>query len=71
MSVRKLYFYRISKSFLKTFLILMVLFFMNSCAPKQKGRDFAYLNHKLTVEQRVEDLVGRMTLDEKVSQTCS
>lgn len=68
MSVRKLYFYRISKSFLKTILILMVLFFMNSCAPKQNGQDFAYLNHKLSIEKRVEDLVGRMTLNEKIEQ---
>lgn len=29
----------------------------------------AYLNHTLKIEERVEDLVSRMTLEEKVSQT--
>ncbi|MFA8436878.1 MAG: glycoside hydrolase family 3 N-terminal domain-containing protein [Marinifilaceae bacterium] len=29
-----------------------------------------YLNAKLPVEQRVEDLLGRMTLEEKVAQMC-
>ena len=68
MSIHKIYSDCAKKSLLTTILILTFLFFINSCAPKQKGEDFAYLNHKLTIEQRVEDLVGRMTLDEKIEQ---
>jgi len=30
--------------------------------------EFPYKNPRLSVEQRVEDLLGRMTLDEKVEQ---
>ena len=30
--------------------------------------DFPYKNPKLSVEQRVSDLLGRMTLEEKVGQ---
>jgi beta-glucosidase len=68
MSIRKFYSYSVERSLIKTVLILAIVFFLSSCAPEQKGRDFNYLNHKLTVEQRVEDLVGRMTLDEKIAQ---
>ncbi len=68
MSIHELYFYYTKKSFLKIILILAGIFFVNSCAPKQKGQDYPFLNHKLSVEKRVEDLVGRMNLDEKIEQ---
>jgi beta-glucosidase len=40
-------------------------------AAAQDGRKPAYLDPGLPAEQRAADLVRRMTLDEKVSQTMS
>ncbi len=37
------------------------------CSDKPKN-DFPFLNSELPVEQRVDDLVSRMTLDEKIAQ---
>jgi beta-glucosidase len=37
--------------------------------PAQEARLPAYLNPDLTLEERLDDLLGRMTLEEKVSQT--
>ncbi|MFP4059144.1 MAG: glycoside hydrolase family 3 N-terminal domain-containing protein [Bacteroidota bacterium] len=46
------------------------LLFINACKPNQE--ETIYLNADLPVEERVEDLFGRMTLEEKVAQTlCS
>jgi beta-glucosidase-like glycosyl hydrolase len=40
-----------------------------SAAPRPQESKPDYLNPKLAVERRVADLLGRMTLDEKVAQT--
>eukprot|EP01029_Cantina_marsupialis_P008270 TRINITY_DN1964_c0_g1_i1.p1 TRINITY_DN1964_c0_g1~~TRINITY_DN1964_c0_g1_i1.p1 ORF type:complete len:778 (+),score=59.85 TRINITY_DN1964_c0_g1_i1:290-2623(+) len=39
------------------------------CKPKA-SQQAHYLNEKLPVEQRVEDLLSRMTLEEKIAQMC-
>jgi beta-glucosidase len=43
----------------------------NSCRPAKKAdtiADLPFMNPDLSVEQRVDDLVGRMTLEEKIGQ---
>ncbi len=52
------------KSILKLVLLLLTISF-NTFAQAQK---FPFQNHKLDFETRVNDLVARMTLEEKVSQ---
>ncbi|HEV8284150.1 MAG TPA: glycoside hydrolase family 3 C-terminal domain-containing protein, partial [Chitinophagaceae bacterium] len=47
--------------------ILVISFLANSCNTNQK-KDFPFLNTNLSIEERVNDLVGRLTLDEKISQ---
>jgi beta-glucosidase len=44
---------------------LSFLLFARSCGPKY---EFPFLNPELSVEQRVDDLVGRMSLEEKIGQ---
>jgi len=68
MLIHKIYNYFVEKSLLKTILILTIVIFINSCAHEQKEQVLPYLNHKLSIEKRVDDLVGRMTLDEKIEQ---
>ncbi len=50
---------------IRFFFILLVVFVLSahSCVKKP-----SYLNTELTVEKRVEDLISRMTLEEKISQ---
>ncbi len=50
--------------------LLVLLFALIAClAPAQEsGQKPAYLNTKLTPQERAHDLVSRMTLEEKVSQ---
>ncbi|MFC2090620.1 glycoside hydrolase family 3 C-terminal domain-containing protein [Bacteroidota bacterium] len=50
---------------LKNAFLLFVILFTFSCTSDDTPK---YLNHKLSVEKRVDDLVSRMTLEEKVSQ---
>jgi len=52
-----------------TFAVLLCSFFSFSKL-KQEDKKPAYLNPKLTVEERVKDLMSRMTLEEKVYQMC-
>ncbi|MFN8205804.1 MAG: glycoside hydrolase family 3 C-terminal domain-containing protein [Bacteroidales bacterium] len=47
--------------------ILLAGHMITSCGPKY---DMAWQNPKLPVEERVNDLVGRLTLDQKISQMC-
>ncbi len=54
-------------------LIFMVLFSVFSCTEKkeiseQKTYEFSFQNPGLPVQTRINDLMGRMTLDEKISQ---
>ncbi|OHB57477.1 MAG: glucan 1,4-alpha-glucosidase [Planctomycetes bacterium RBG_13_44_8b] len=53
---------------LKVIFILTVVLFINTCIAEQETKDFPFLNPELSIEQRVDDLVGRMTLDEKIGQ---
>jgi len=57
MKVTKKFFLTLSASFIITFLL-----------SGQAGYQYPFLNPSLTVEQRVNDLVGRLTLNEKISQ---
>ena len=50
---------------IKSLSILIVILFAFSCNTEKNPK---YLNTKLTIENRVNDLVSRMTLEEKVSQ---
>jgi beta-glucosidase len=54
-----------------TFPVVLIVALQNSCAPKKEEPviyKFPFLDPSLPTEQRVNDLVGRMTLDEKISQ---
>lgn len=50
------------------FLFILSSLVMASAVRAQDSQDPDYLNPDLPIEQRVNDLVGRMTLEEKVSQ---
>ncbi len=47
---------------------LFLLLFINQFIIAQQTYEFPYQNPGLSVEERVNDLVGRMTVDEKISQ---
>ncbi|MBN1415219.1 MAG: glycoside hydrolase family 3 C-terminal domain-containing protein [Bacteroidales bacterium] len=51
---------------LKNLLILAVLFVFSQC--KETNKLLPYQDPDLSIEERVNDLVSRMTLDEKISQ---
>ncbi|HYM93514.1 MAG TPA: glycoside hydrolase family 3 N-terminal domain-containing protein [Chitinophagaceae bacterium] len=51
----------------KVVVYVFVLFSISTCKTKDKYK-FPFLNPDLSIEERVNDLVGRMTLDEKISQ---
>ncbi|ANW96472.1 glycosyl hydrolase [Wenyingzhuangia fucanilytica] len=53
------------KNFIKSVSVFIVMLSMFSC--KQNG-EFAYKNKALTIDERVEDLMSRMTLEEKIGQ---
>ncbi|PID89208.1 MAG: hypothetical protein CSB01_03195 [Bacteroidia bacterium] len=56
--------------FMKSVLAVLVCFLLiSSCrTPKNKKQQLPYKNSSLPVEKRVNDLLERMTLDEKVAQ---
>jgi len=49
-------------------LLLAVLVLTDSCSEKKKEFAFPFQNDELSIDERVNDLVSRMTLDEKISQ---
>ena len=57
---------------LKPALLAIVFLLADSCSPsdskKEDSNVLPYLNTDLSLEERVNDLVGRMTLEEKISQ---
>ena len=53
---------------LKFLIILILLFFSSSLAQRNKTKKFDYLNPELTTEQRANDLLSHMTLEEKFWQ---
>jgi beta-glucosidase len=55
------------KKLLQTFSIISIALVISTCKSKESYQ-FPFLNPNLSVEERVNDLVGRMTLDEKISQ---
>lgn len=55
----------------KTLLSTLVLLFNIGIAFSQNKEVLPYNNPKLSVEKRVADLIGRMTLEEKVYQMCA
>ncbi|MES1216232.1 MAG: glycoside hydrolase family 3 C-terminal domain-containing protein [Bacteroidota bacterium] len=52
---------------IKPILTVFILFAIASCNSKQDYK-FPFLNPDLSIEERVNDLVSRMTLEEKISQ---
>ena len=57
---------------LKPAMLVLVFLLADSCSPsdskKENSNVFPFLNTELGLEERVNDLVGRMTLEEKISQ---
>src|SRR6188768_1255405 len=49
-------------------LALILLILTDACSEKKEREDFPFLNTELSIEERVNDLVSRMTLEEKISQ---
>jgi len=52
----------------KMFFVAAAIVFASMAAPARTQKDLPYKNPALPVEERVADLVGRMTLDEKLAQ---
>src|SRR6187402_3953956 len=51
------------------FVLALVLFMLtDACLQKKESEDFPFLNTALSIDERVNDLVSRMTLEEKISQ---
>ena len=52
--------------------LVFVFLLADSCSPsdskKENSNVFPFLNTELSLEERVNDLVSRMTLEEKISQ---
>ncbi|HPH46435.1 MAG TPA: glycoside hydrolase family 3 C-terminal domain-containing protein [Chryseolinea sp.] len=59
---------RIQKACNSLALATVLLFLTGSCSEKNKEEAFPFLNTELSIDERVNDLVGRMTLEEKISQ---
>ena len=55
-------------SFFGLLAVFALLPFAAHAQQQPAAQPFPYMNPALPLEQRVDDLVGRMTLDEKVSQ---
>ena len=49
-------------------LIFSLLVLVNLHLLAQEKNDFPFLDTRLSIEERVNDLVGRLTLEEKISQ---
>jgi beta-glucosidase len=52
----------------KSIALVIVLVLLTGACVNKESHDVRYLNIALTMEERVDDLVGRMTLEEKISQ---
>src|SRR6187551_3206753 len=49
-------------------LIAVWLLLTDACSERKESEEFPFLNTELSIDDRVNDLVNRMTLDEKISQ---
>jgi len=49
-------------------LLIIQLLLIDGCTQKHETNNLPYLNTDLSIDQRVNDLVNRMTLEEKISQ---
>jgi len=58
------------KFFCRTFMVIAVVLLhaMRGYAQPAPEKDFPFWNYKLPLEQRVNDVVSRLTLEEKVAQ---
>src|SRR6478736_3287307 len=59
---------RIQKTFNSIVLIIVGLLFTDACSVKKEDKSLPFLNTELSIDNRVNDLVSRMTLEEKISQ---
>src|SRR5690242_5269122 len=53
---------------IKLFWLIIFPVLIDGCSQKKESNNLPYLNTDLTIELRVNDLVSRMTLEEKISQ---
>jgi beta-glucosidase len=60
--------YKFRKVLIMTLLSLGALAYANFCTAQSNTHKFPFQNPNLTFEQRVDDLVSRLTLEEKVAQ---
>jgi beta-glucosidase len=49
-------------------LAVSVIILSDSCSTKEEKKDLPFLNTSLSIDERVNDLVSRLTLEEKISQ---
>lgn len=59
---------RMTRAFKSVVMLIMLLLLTDACSIKKETEDFPFLNTTLSMEERVDDLVSRMTLEEKISQ---
>lgn len=50
------------------YLCILAASLLLSCAGNGNGKQFPYQNANVPIDKRVEDLIGRMTVDEKIKQ---
>ena len=63
-----MYIEKLMKRLLYIFALLTSAIIFRSCGSQAADNALPYLDSRLPIERRVEDLVSRMTLDEKISQ---
>lgn len=56
------------KSIIHRSVALVVVLWFLSCSEKKAGYEFPFQDPELSIEERVDDLVSRMTLEEKIGQ---
>lgn len=58
----------VHRAFTSVVMVVVVFLLVVACSTEKETEDFPFLNTALSMEARVDDLVSRMTLDEKISQ---
>lgn len=59
---------RMFRAFKSVVMLVVLLLLTDACSTKNETEDFPFLNTTLSMKERVDDLVSRMTLEEKISQ---